>query len=43
VECTVKGTEVWNGGKQIGTVSGEGEDEEYSIFEEDEEGSGGWA
>ena len=37
VECTVKGTEVWNGGKQIGTVSGEGEDEEYSIFEEEEE------
>ena len=43
VECTVKGTEVWNGGKQIGTVSGEEGSEEYSIFEEDEEGSGGWA
>ena len=36
VECTVKGTGVWHGGKQIGTVSGEGEDEEYSIFEEEE-------
>ena len=36
VECTIKGTEVWSGGKQIGTVAGEEGDEEYSIFEEEE-------
>ena len=38
VECTIKGTEVWHGGKQIGEVTvGEGGEEEYSIFEEEGE------
>ena len=37
VECTIKGTEVWFGGKQIGEVSEGEEGEEYSIFEEEEE------
>jgi hypothetical protein len=36
VECTIKGTEVWFGGKQIGEVSEGEEGEEYSIFEEEE-------